>query len=102
MATQLQAPHGFRLRYCELDDAGHPGEYIVGVHGANHQPGNYISSYFERLLKQALPEFEVSNRGTRIELVHRGDFGRRDDAAVVAAVAAAAANVADEGLPLLS
>ncbi|OGZ07719.1 MAG: hypothetical protein A3C93_06535 [Candidatus Lloydbacteria bacterium RIFCSPHIGHO2_02_FULL_54_17] len=64
---------------------GHEGEYVLGLENFNHD--NYIPGDIEVQLKEALgTEWRVENRGSRIEINHRREYGKRDDAVVHSAL----------------
>lgn len=74
------------LNYLEFGGPSHSGEYTVFVAGHNHE--NFIPRSVEQRIAQNLgPEWDVSNRGTRIEIFSKKFFyGYRDDAHVLKSV----------------
>lgn len=65
---------------------GHESEYVLALEEFN--ANNYIPRDIEAALRTALgEEWRVENRGSRIEIHHRRDYGKRDDAVVHGAVA---------------
>lgn len=99
VSFSLPAPTGVKLRYCSLTHPGHPGEYIVRVDGTSQD--RYITRAVSNRLEAALPAFCVDNRGTRIEIYSRERAGFRDDAAVVAALAATIDACRADDIPLV-
>lgn len=75
------------LTSIKFGQPGHEGEYTVHVKGFGHD--NYIPRKLEALLQEALPDWVVESRGSRIEIMGRrstGRYGDRDDLEVVLAV----------------
>lgn len=90
-----------QVRWCDGNDPGHPGEYIVHVDGASHD--NFILPGFSRRIADLLgDDWNVSNRGTRIEINHRHRWLHHDHDRISVAVEAAAASLAAAGMPLLT
>ncbi len=78
------------FQYAEIRFGGpsHPHEYTMHVGGYDHE--KYIPDFVEARMIEQLPAYQVSNRGTRIEihglpLSGKGHERKRDDVAVYAA-----------------
>jgi len=69
--------------YLMFGENGHEREYVLNV--AGHFGDEFIPQLMSNKLQMLLPNFDVSNRGTRIEIVGK-PYGSRDDDAVTAAV----------------
>lgn len=76
---------------------GHESEYCL--HVAPYDHNDYIPDSISRRLEALLPDWSVCNRGSRIEIVNRKDYGRRDDEQVLAAVREVIGTVELDGEP---
>jgi hypothetical protein len=52
---------------------GHTGEYVLNLPKYDHV--NYIPWSVEHDIAAVVPGFEVSNRGSRLELINRAGYG---------------------------
>ncbi|OHA13832.1 MAG: hypothetical protein A3G49_04455 [Candidatus Sungbacteria bacterium RIFCSPLOWO2_12_FULL_41_11] len=69
----------------EFGVSGHEKEYIVVLE--NYDEKNYIPSEIEDEIQNALgDDWDVDNRGTRLEIINRKKFGLQDDALVITMV----------------
>ena len=71
-------------RWLRWGQPGHEREYCLIFEEFDDR--NFIPITFSLELEEKLPGWSVENRGTRIEICHRSDFGRRQDEEVVGAV----------------
>ena len=71
--------------FLRFDTPGHEGEYTLNLEGYNIE--RFIPNSIDFELKKELgTDWEVSNRGTRIEIFNRKKFGHQDDTKVQGAV----------------
>lgn len=71
--------------YIRFGTPGHEGEYVINIDGYNFE--KYIPTMISNSIMQALgKDWEISNRGSRIEISSRKRYGLRDDQQVLTAV----------------
>jgi hypothetical protein len=85
------------LNYLSFGGPSSSGEYMVNVAGCDHR--NFIPMGKSKRVSELLgTDWDVANRGTRLEIFSRRWFyGYRDDAVVLAAVREVFGNVNCEG-----
>lgn len=72
-----------RLKWAQ---PGHESEYLVNIPGYGLSEGVFIPQQINQQIADALPDFYVENRGTRIEITKRQPYGTPDHETVLAAV----------------
>lgn len=65
--------------------SGHEGEYLVNLEDCDWN--NYIPQNIPQKIQDILgDEWDVSNRGTRLEIMHKREYGKQNDELVYSAI----------------
>ncbi|NQT49734.1 hypothetical protein HQ571_03515 [Candidatus Kuenenbacteria bacterium] len=71
--------------YISFGGGGHDGEYMLNLEDCDHR--SFIpQSLADQISAELGGEWDVSNRGTRIEVYYVDEYGHRDDEKVTAAI----------------
>ena len=68
-------------------NSSHPGDYALNLEGYGINDAEHVPQSIADALQEKLgDEWRIGNRGTRLEISHVSEFGKRDDLLVMNAV----------------